>query len=462
MDEKIKMAVQPFENKLKLNWSQKVQVAVMSVFVAPVRVCLVVFFVTSAWCFAKIGLYGHDPRRPMSYWRNLIFRPLVVNCCRLMFASGGFYWAKFVGERVSSSRAPILVVAPHSTFFDALIIVKLGLTTVVAKSGAANVPLFGTLLQFCQAIFVDREDSNSRHNTVQTMKDRSATGGEWPQIAIFPEGTCTNRSCILKYKSGAFLPGVPVQPVVVRYSNELDTYSWTWRGVGVWKIFWLTLCQPYSRFEMHFLPVHDPTKEELKDPVLFGNNVRREMAEALKVPTSEYSVDDCLLMNYSDHLLEHGILLAENFVQFRFYLRKIEELGGENLFDSIFPIFLKSFSSCSTVSKEELISILKLKSEKSKEYLTSALTTINETGDTVDWRRFFCVVSFSTYPYDMKKSVFLLLSTYENGQESIGGESILSFCALVLNASPKLFAALNYMFNEENAYEKGKTFNHLD
>lgn len=456
MDDKIKMAVRPFENKLKLNWPQKVQVAVMSIFVAPIRVCLVVFFVTSAWCFAKIGLYGHDPRRPMSYWRNLIFRPLVVNCCRLMFAGGGFYWAKFVGERVSSSKAPILVIAPHSTFFDALIIVKLGLTTVVAKSGAANVPLFGTLLQFCQAIFVDREDPNSRHNTVQTMKDRSATGGEWPQIAIFPEGTCTNRSCILKYKSGAFLPGVPVQPVVVRYPNELDTYSWTWRGIGVWKIFWLTLCQPFSRFEMHFLPVHNPTEEERSNPVLYGNNVRREMAEALKVPTSEYSVDDCLLMDYSDHLIDHGILLAENFVQFRFYFRKIEELAGENLFESVFPTFQKNYSSNSQISKEELIKILKITSETSKENFLYALLTIGEKESNINWRKFFTVVSFSTYPYNMKKSLHLLLSTYKEKLEPITGETILYFFIEVLNASPELSQFLVNIFKKENIYKEGK------
>jgi len=52
------------------------------------------------------------------------------------------------------------------------------------------------------------------------------------QVMIFPEGTCTNRSCLITFKSGAFYPGVPVQPVCIRYPNKLDTVTWTWEGPG--------------------------------------------------------------------------------------------------------------------------------------------------------------------------------------------------------------------------------------
>lgn len=52
------------------------------------------------------------------------------------------------------------------------------------------------------------------------------------QVLIFPEGTCTNRSCLITFKHGAFYPGVPVQPVCIRYPNKLDTVTWTWEGPG--------------------------------------------------------------------------------------------------------------------------------------------------------------------------------------------------------------------------------------
>ena len=37
------------------------------------------------------------------------------------------------------------------------------------------------------------------------------------QVAIFPEGTCNNQRGLNVFKAGAFLPGVPVQPVVFRF-----------------------------------------------------------------------------------------------------------------------------------------------------------------------------------------------------------------------------------------------------
>lgn len=55
------------------------------------------------------------------------------------------------------------------------------------------------------------------------------------QIIIFPEGTCTNRSCLITFKQGAFYPGVPIQPVCIRYPNKLDTVTWTWEGPGVYE-----------------------------------------------------------------------------------------------------------------------------------------------------------------------------------------------------------------------------------
>lgn len=61
------------------------------------------------------------------------------------------------------------------------------------------------------------------------LKSKSST---FPQIIIFPEGTCTNRSCLLSFKPGAFYPGVPVQPVCIKYPNALDTVTWTWEGPG--------------------------------------------------------------------------------------------------------------------------------------------------------------------------------------------------------------------------------------
>ncbi|XP_017463955.1 PREDICTED: lysophosphatidylcholine acyltransferase-like, partial [Rhagoletis zephyria] len=147
------------------------------------------------------------------------------------------------------------------------------------------------IINFAQPIYVQREDPNSRQNTIRQIVQRARSEDEWPQVVIFSEGTCTNRKALIKFKPGAFYPGVPVQPVLLKYPNKYDSFTWTWDGPGVLKLLWLTMAQFYSRCEIEFLPVYTPSEEEKADANLYAQNVRDVMAKALGVPTSEYSFE---------------------------------------------------------------------------------------------------------------------------------------------------------------------------
>ncbi|XP_036912050.1 lysophospholipid acyltransferase LPCAT4 isoform X3 [Sturnira hondurensis] len=116
---------------------------------------------------------------------------------------------------------------------------------------------------------------------------RKSEGGLPQEVLFFPEGTCSNKKALLKFKPGAFIAGVPVQPVLIRYPNSLDTTSWAWRGPGVLKVLWLTASQPCSIVDVEFLPVYHPSPEESRDPTLYANNVQRVMAQALGIPATE-------------------------------------------------------------------------------------------------------------------------------------------------------------------------------
>ena len=94
----------------------------------------------------------------------------------------------------------------------------MGAPSVVAKDETRHVPAFGSLIRYTQPLLVHRTDPDSRRNTIRTMQERSEAGKGWQQVLIFPEGTCTNRSCLIPFRLGAFIPGVPVQPVIIRYT----------------------------------------------------------------------------------------------------------------------------------------------------------------------------------------------------------------------------------------------------
>lgn len=145
-------------------------------------------------------------------------------------------------------------------------------------------------MNFTQPVYVWRDDPNSRQNTIKEIIDRARSAEDWPQVLIFPEGTCTNRSCLIGFKPGAFYPGVPIQPVCIRYPNKFDTVTWTWEGPGALKLLWLTLTQMQSYCEIEFLPVYQPSTEEKNDPRLFANNVRALMAKYVRLLFSDRTV----------------------------------------------------------------------------------------------------------------------------------------------------------------------------
>ncbi|XP_077063492.1 lysophosphatidylcholine acyltransferase 1 [Siphateles boraxobius] len=285
----------PFVHDLRFTPVQKLQIGLMTVTVFPIRLFIAAFMMLLAWPFAFIASVGRSETtvEPQCLWRKVV--DLVLKTImRVMWFAGGFHWISVKGRRALPAEAPILTLGPHSSYFDA-IPVTMTMASIVMKAESKDIPVWGTLIKFIRPVFVSRSDQDSRRKTVEEIKRRAHSGGEWPQIMIFPEGTCTNRSCLITFKPGAFIPAVPVQPVVIRYPNQLDTITWTWQGPGAFKILWLTLCQFHNEFQIEYLPIYSPSEEEKNNPALFANNVRRLMAKALQVPVTDYSFEDCQL-----------------------------------------------------------------------------------------------------------------------------------------------------------------------
>ncbi|XP_066099441.1 lysophosphatidylcholine acyltransferase 1 isoform X2 [Saccopteryx bilineata] len=281
----------PFVHELRLSALQKAQIAVMTLTFFPIRLLLAAFMMLLAWPFALIASLGpaeRDLEQPLAMWRKVVDF-LLKAIMRTMWFIGGFHQITVKGRQALPTEAAILTLAPHSSYFDA-IPVTMTMSSIVMKAESRDIPIWGTLIKYIRPVFVSRSDQDSRRRTVEEIKRRAQSNGKWPQIMIFPEGTCTNRTCLITFKPGAFIPGVPVQPVVLRYPNKLDTITWTWQGPGALEILWLTLCQFHNQVEIEFLPVYSPSEEEKKDPALYANNVRRIMAD-LKPEKLEKDLD---------------------------------------------------------------------------------------------------------------------------------------------------------------------------
>lgn len=324
----------PFVHRVELTTTyEKLKTAVFTVIVLPIRLLLIAGLLVLAWCLACIGLYGLTEEEltgnPITGWRRWV-KNTTCMVVRFLTMVMGFHYIKYKGKRASRREAPIVVLAPHSSFLDAVVLISMGSPAFVSRIENSKLPICGKLINFTQPVYVRRDDPDSRQKTIQDIIDRTTSEKDWAQVLIFPEGTCTNRSCLITFKQGAFYPGVPVQPVILRYPNKIDTVTWTWEGPGSWEVMWLTLTRPHTNCEIEFLPVYVPSEEEKADPKLYANNVRKLMAKSLCIPTSEYSYEDCRLVTKSKalQLPTSSLLLQTERLRSRLGIsrQKVEEL----------------------------------------------------------------------------------------------------------------------------------------
>lgn len=118
------------------------------------------------------------------------------------------------------SSGNILIVANHVSWLDIFVINAQHPARFVAKSELGGWPIAGRLMRSAGTIFVARE---RRHDTrrVNHAASQALAGGDI--IAVFPEGTTTDGSTLLRFHASLLQPIVESQgqllPVAIRYRD---------------------------------------------------------------------------------------------------------------------------------------------------------------------------------------------------------------------------------------------------
>ncbi|XP_029867585.1 lysophosphatidylcholine acyltransferase 1 isoform X1 [Aquila chrysaetos chrysaetos] len=439
----------PFVHQLRLSPLEKAKIAFMTLTLFPIRLFFAAFMMLLAWPFAFIASMGSDEQeleKPLSWWRKIV-DILLKAIMRMMWLAGGFHWINVKGRRALPAEAAILTVAPHSSYFDA-IPVTMTFASIVMKAESKDIPVWGTLIKYIRPVFVSRSDQDSRRKTVEEIKRRAQSDGKWPQIMIFPEGTCTNRSCLITFKPGAFIPGVPVQPVVLRYPNKLDTITWTWQGPGALEILWLTLCQFHNSVEIEFLPVYIPSEEERKNPVLYANNVRRVMAEALGVSVTDYTFEDCQLA------LAEGQLRLPSDTCLLEFAKLVRSLGlkPETLEDD-----LDKYAASAMKMKKERVDLKEFSAYLEfpvSHTLESMFALFDENEDgIIDIREFVIALSVVCKPSKTLETIQLAFQLYQSENGTITEEDLAHILKTAMGVSQ---INVTHLFRAVDEEEKGK------
>ncbi|KAK3741162.1 hypothetical protein QZH41_011830, partial [Actinostola sp. cb2023] len=296
----------PFKHRLHLTWSKKIELLFGFFFLFPLRLPLFILVFISVVFWSMVITYGtncHDYKTPLPTWKRKLKKILQLHSRMLLYISG-FHKVKIKGKLATPSEAPIVVFAPHSSFMDAFVLSAIEMVpSGLSKIENFQSPVTASLLMAIESIGVRRECPKSRFQSLENVKYRTlTTRGQWPHLLICPEGTCTNRTSLIHFKAGAFIPGCPVQPVCVKYISKPDIYSWVYDGPSGIELFLLIMCQLFHEAELEIMPVRTPTQQEVDNPKLFADNVRTEMARCLDVPTSGHSFEDCILMSEASRL----------------------------------------------------------------------------------------------------------------------------------------------------------------
>uniref|UniRef100_A0A8D1IGH8 EF-hand domain-containing protein n=1 Tax=Sus scrofa TaxID=9823 RepID=A0A8D1IGH8_PIG len=265
----------PFLQQTHISAGRWATIILLGSVLVPLRVsCMALLFIF-LWPLALLPTLGRraGANTPARSCGRRLARLILKLLLKALFFVAGFR-VTVKGEKAPRQEARILVAAPHSSFFDAIVCVVAGLPSVVSASQNARIPVAGKFLLLMQPVLVSRDDPESRRLTREEILKRVTSDGKW-------------------------------------YPNTLDTVTWTWQGFTGFQACVLTLSQLFTRVEVEFMPVYIPSDRERRDPVLFANSVRVIMANALGVPVTDHTYEDCRLMVSAGNLrlpMEAGLV----------------------------------------------------------------------------------------------------------------------------------------------------------
>lgn len=307
----------PFR-RLSPDWNayEVAKTALLTVTLLPLRAVAFVVLAGAIYAAAALAMVGvSSPSdyayRPLPGWRKALLMGISPLVRSVAFCAFGMY-------RIRWSRAPdsdekaLVIVANHLGYLDIVALRAVYAGAFVAKGDIARVPLLGSIARAIQCLFVvegkpltaallQRVDATYACH----LSKRARVTGERPPAAdppeecpgcgtclntltIFPEGTTCNGKAMIKFRTGVFLAGKPVRPVVVKLPYK--RWNTSWESVPFRYHMWRTMTQFSNSVELVELPIYVPNEAERADPRLFAERVQADMQAVLDgMPVYELS-----------------------------------------------------------------------------------------------------------------------------------------------------------------------------
>ncbi|CAL5382856.1 unnamed protein product [Camellia sinensis] len=223
----------------------------------------------------KFVLHGwKDKQNPMPKWRcRLVGYSNLWSVYSLFF--WGYHWIKRRGRPAPRETAPI-VVSNHVSYIDPIFFFYELFPTIVASESHDSIPFVGTIIRAMQVVYVNRSSPSSRKHAVNEIK-----------------GTTTNGRVLISFQLGAFVPGYPVQPVIVRYPHV--HFDQSWGNIALGMLMFRMFTQFHNFMEVQYLPVVAPLENQKENAAHFAQRTSHAIATALNVVQTSHSYGDIML-----------------------------------------------------------------------------------------------------------------------------------------------------------------------
>lgn len=250
-----------------------------------IGLCLAIGYVAT-----KVALYRwKDKENPMPRWRCRIMWVTRISARFILF-SFGYHWIKRKGKPARREVAPI-IVSNHVSYIEPIFYFYELFPTIVASESHDSIPFVGTIIRAMQVIYVNRFSQSSRKQAVREIK-RRASCDRFPRVLLFPEGTTTNGRNLISFQLGAFIPGYPIQPIIVRYPHV--HFDQSWGNVSLGQLMFRMFTQFHNFFEVEYLPVISPLDDK-ETAVHFRKRASHAIASALNTVQTGHSYGDIML-----------------------------------------------------------------------------------------------------------------------------------------------------------------------
>jgi len=357
---------------------------------------------------------------PLAPWRQKLVE-YTAFWWRLWLYSLSYHTFQVVGTPAPREEARICV-GNHTSFLDIFAMYACKRFMFVAKAEVRRIPFGWQIIRAGQTLLVDRCDKKSAASARVAIEKRVRCDHKWPTMVMFPEGTCTNGTALITFKSGAFNPGVAVQPVTISYGwDSVDPCKVYGGGPGVCAIIWRLFTSLGNTITVTFLDVYHPSEAEQREPHLFAENVRNVMAKHLGVAVTNHSYGEVQLLLRARKLHVKGRV----FPKLNLEMTNLQKILNADCSVDDFKYFLQRFHEVSgsdgLLDRDEFLQLM----EMPENIITRGIFDIFDVDHTgsLDFKEFMSGVILLYYSNDPEVGFRLINSTMDRvGQVHLGEE----------------------------------------